>query len=473
MPVGRRGGAAGRRRVPGGELNNRPAGPFAAICVLFYVAARPSWVGMEAKLSRPEYERRTAETRDARMAWWREARFGMFIHYGLHTVLGRNEWAMALENWTVEDYEALARQFNPKPGCTREWVKLAAEAGMKYAVLTTRHHEGFSLWNSEVNPFNVVKAAGGFDVVDEFVASCREFGLRVGFYFSLMDWHHPDSWRCAFDHGARARFQDYLCGMLRELLGGTYGKVDILWYDVPRPMESHEGWGSLKMNQMVRELQPDILINNRSILPEDFSTPEESLNAQDGDWESCMTFNRISWGYLDSTQALPYSYNAHGILTMLNTVCRSAGNLLLNIGPMADGSVPAEAVGPLRTVGRWLEANGEAAVYGRLTRCAVRQASGTGLFSQRGNILYFWQLIHGDQLIFGGFLTRLKSVKVLPSGTEVKFTQNERQIVVEPPAKELRDPVANITLYEMEFEDAPVYRRGSGYPQLHRGEKLL
>jgi alpha-L-fucosidase len=407
------------------------------------------------------------------MAWWRDARYGMFIHYGAHTLLGRNEWAMALENWDIKDYEEVARGFKPKPGCTREWAKLAAEAGMKYMVLTTRHHEGFSLWDSKVNPYNVVSHSGGFDVVKEFVESCREFGLRTGFYFSLMDWHHPDGWRAAFDLDARARFNAYLWGMVQELIGGDYGKIDVLWYDVSRPMESHEGWNSLQMNQRVRALQPDIILNNRSKLAEDFSTPEEHLTATQGhDWEACMTFNRISWGYLDSAQALPYSYNAHGILRMLQTVCASGGNLLLNIGPKPDGGVPAEAIEPLQTVGRWLKAHGDA-VYGPLTPCEVRAASGTGRFTQKGNTLYFWQYIRSPQLIFGGFETKLKSMRLVPSGTPVEFEQTQRQIVVKVPPQAQYDPIANITVFEMEFEAPPVHKRCSAYPQLHVGEDLL
>lgn len=426
-------------------------------------------------LCRSEYEEKVSASREKRMGWWKDARYGMFIHYGLHTVVGRNEWVMAIENWPVGEYEKLAAKFKPKPGCTRKWAALAKEAGMKYMVLTTRHHEGFSLWDSKANPYNVVNCCPkGFDIVKEFVTSCREYGLGIGFYFSLMDWHHPDAWRCAFDPDARRRFQLFLHGMLRELLGGKYGKIDILWYDVPRPMESHEGWGSLEMNQIARKLQPDIMINNRSHLPEDFSTPEEHLTASDAgrSWESCMTFNRISWGYLDSRQAEPYSYNAQGILRMLHSVCNKSGNLLLNIGPQINGDVPPEAEAPLKTVGKWLSANGKA-VYGKLDNCTVGAACGTGSFTQRGNKLYFWQWIWSDELILGGFHTELKAIRTVPGGMNIGFKQSPGRIIVDRRPARMRDPIANVTLLELEFADIPAHHICSAYPQLHGGRSFI
>ncbi len=425
-------------------------------------------------LSRPAYEEQTAVSRESRMAWWRDARYGMFIHYGLHTVLGRNEWAMALENWPIDQYEKLAEQFRPKPGCAREWVALAKQAGMKYAVLTTRHHEGFSLWDSQANPYNVVRRSpGGYDIVREFVDACREAGLRVGLYFSLMDWHHPDSWRCAFDVEARLRFHAFLKDMLCELLGGTYGKIDILWYDVARPLESAEGWDSLAMNQLVREMQPEIIINNRSKLNEDFSTPEEHITAAEAGraWESCMTFNRISWGYIDPTQVGPYSYNAQGILRMLHSVCQHAGNLLLNIGPKIDGSVPHEAVEPLQSVGRWLVKNGPA-VYGMLDRSTVFHANGVCSFTQRGNSVYVWQWIWTTELILGGFMNPPKAVRILADGRTLPFDYTPGRITIPKMPTDGRDRIANVTILEMEFISPPVHYRCSHYPQLHLGRDL-
>ncbi|MDR1059639.1 MAG: alpha-L-fucosidase, partial [Clostridiales bacterium] len=267
-------------------------------------------------LSRKEYEAATAKTRDSRMDWWRQARFGMFVHYGLYSQPGRNEWLMAYENCPIAEYEQLARTFSPKPGAPREWAALAKKAGMNYMVLTTRHHEGFSLWDSKANPYNSVNYGPKRDIVREFVDACREFGLRIGFYSSLMDWHHPDGWRCAFDSEARARFNQYILDLNTELLT-QYGKIDVLWYDVSEPMESWEGWNSVEINQKLRAIQPDIIINNRSKLDEDFGTPEEHISADSRDWEACMTFNGISWGYVDAAQAANYAYNAQGILRML------------------------------------------------------------------------------------------------------------------------------------------------------------
>ncbi len=281
-------------------------------------------------LSLREYEREIARTRDERMAWWREARFGMFIHYGLYSQLGRNEWAMACENIPVSEYEKLADTFAPKEGCCREWAALAKKAGCKYMVMTTRHHEGFSLWDSKVNPYNSVNYGPHRDIVKEFVEACREYNLKIGFYTSLMDWHHPDGGICAFDTEARARFNKYITALNEELLT-QYGKIDILWYDVSSPMESWEGWDSLARNQYLRSIQPHIIINNRSKLDEDFGTPEERIDAEDRDWEACMTFNGISWGYIDEYQTVPYAYSAQRIATMLQTCCERGGNLLLNV----------------------------------------------------------------------------------------------------------------------------------------------
>src|SRR5450755_3337610 len=173
--------------------------------------------------------------REARMKWWHEARFGMFIHWGLYSVLGRHEWVMENEGIPVAEYEQLPKRFHPKPNAARDWAKLAKLAGQKYMVMTTKHHEGFCHFDSKLTDYTAPKQGPGRDLVKEYVDAARAEGMRVGFYYSLMDWHHPDGMRSKDDPAARQRFVDYIHGQLRELLTG-YGKIGVLWYDVSWPL---------------------------------------------------------------------------------------------------------------------------------------------------------------------------------------------------------------------------------------------
>src|SRR6201999_2927727 len=305
------------------------------------VTAAPS----DAKTATDEMQERT---RAQRMQWWHAARFGMFIHFGVYSTIGRHEWVMEDEAWPIGPYTAHAANFHPGPNCPRAWAKLAKAAGMKYMVMTTKHHEGFCNFDTKLTNYCAPKHGPGRDLVREYVEAARAEGLRVGLYYSLMDWHHPD-WRLAKqDEAARKRFIQYTHGQIRELMS-NYGKIDILWYDMAVPLDAR-GWESEKMNQMVLELQPDIIVNNRNLLTGDFSTPEQSTQAAKGDWESCMTMND-SWGYVtgDNNWKTP-----HHLIQNLVECARDGGNYLLNIGPKADGSVPEPSVRILGEVGQWL-----------------------------------------------------------------------------------------------------------------------
>ncbi len=425
---------------------------------------------MARTLCKTDYEAATAATRDERMGWWRDARFGMFVHYGLYAQAGRNEWVQTLENIPVPEYERLADTFCPKPGAPREWAALAAAAGMKYMVMTTRHHEGFSLWDSKANPYNSVNHGPHRDIVREFVDACREFGLGIGFYSSLMDWHHPDGWTCAFDTEARRRFTAYIEALNTELLT-QYGKIDVLWYDVSAPMESWEGWDSLERNQRLRALQPHLIINDRSRLAEDFGTPEGHVTASDRDWEACMTFNDISWGYVDEDQARPYVYTAPRILKMLNTCASGGGNLLLNIGPKPDGSVPADAIEPLTQVGAWLRENGQA-VYGRRPRCPIggNGVCGTSL-SPDGRHVYLWNWIWptGGQMGLGGYRTAPRSVSLLKDGTPLAFEHRGQRLLLTDLPRQRPDTTTGVTVIDLEFDGAIEQKMFSYYPQLSGG----
>jgi len=350
----------------------------------------------------------------------------------------------------------LTKQFKPKERPAREWAALAKAAGMKYMVLTTKHHEGFCLWDTKQTDYNAMNVCGR-DLVREYVDACREFDLKIGFYYSLMDWHHPDGATGAYDPEARLRFLNFTRGCVRELMS-NYGKIDILWYDVSMPFQSHEGWESLAMNQMARELQPHLIINNRSRLDEDFSTPEGSVKAAEAGrgWEACMTFNDTSWGYMPS--AAQDSHTPRAILKMLNTAAGSGGNLLLNIGPAPDGSVPEEAVEPLKKVGDWLKLNGEA-VYGALDRTNYRMCSGCGGFSRKGNTVYFWcRCWPENEMGLGGFKTKLKSARFLVSGQPIDFQQEGFRIRLRNLPEQSPDTTGiGIAVIALEFSDTPEY----------------
>jgi alpha-L-fucosidase len=401
--------------------------------------------------------------RARRMKWWHEARFGMFIHWGLYSQLGRHEWVMNRERIPVAEYEQLAGTWKVKPRPAREWARLARDAGMKYMVMTTKHHEGFCLWDTQMTDYNAARRGPGRDLVREYVEACREFGLKIGFYYSLMDWHHPDGARCARDEAARRRFVDFTHGCVREL-ASNYGKIDIMWYDVSWPLPSPEAWESAAMNQMVRRLQPHIIINNRSQLPEDFGTPEEHIRAEDAGraWEACMTFNG-SWGYMPYAPAEDW-HSTRKVIDMLRQVASGGGNLLLNIGPAPDGSVPPEAAERLQPVGKWLARYGEA-VYGQVDRTdGCFEWSPLGQWTRKGRTGYFWcNRWPGKEITLGGFSTRLKKAEFLHDGRPIEFEQQGQQLKLRGLPAKTPDKIAQTAVIKMEFASTPKQELGAGY----------
>jgi alpha-L-fucosidase len=316
-------------------------------------AAHPA--GQEAAALSPA-DQQQAATRAQRMEWWHQAKFGMFIHWGLYSVIGQHEWAKEMEGVPIPQYEILAKHFHPKPNAARDWARLAKRAGQRYMVMTSKHHEGFCNFATKLTNYNAAQQGPGRDLVAEFVEAAHAEGLRAGFYYSLMDWHHPDGAKCATDEAARRRFVDYTHGLIHELMS-NYGKIDVLWYDVAWPLSAEE-WESEKMNAMVFGLQPDIIVNNRNLLPGDFSTPEQHIQASEAGraWETCMTLND-SWGFNRGDDAWK---SPKEIVGNLATCSAGGGNYLLNIGPMPDGSVPPESDRILSEVGAWLDTNGKA-----------------------------------------------------------------------------------------------------------------
>jgi alpha-L-fucosidase len=307
-------------------------------------------------------------------------------------------------------------------------------------VMTTKHHEGFCHFDSKLTDYCAPKQGPGRDLVKEYVEAARAEGMRVGFYYSLMDWHHPDGAKCATDEAARRRFVGYIHGQIGELLT-NYGKIDVLWYDVAWPLDA-AGWESEKMNAMVFQLQPEILVNNRNKLDGDFSTPEQRITADNKHaWESCMTMND-SWGYqrADDNWKSPKT-----IVRNLVTCAHDTGNYLLNIGPRGDGSIPEESVAILTKVGGWMQHNGPT-IY-QSEKCQPGRSS-LASFSRKGNTLYmhvhFWP---GSTVALGGLRNKVQSAKLLATGKEIKFDQDDFRVrFTGLPEKAPDDPVTTIAI---------------------------
>ncbi|WP_431229789.1 alpha-L-fucosidase [Paenarthrobacter nicotinovorans] len=341
--------------------------------------------------------------------WFEEARFGMFVHWGIYALPARHEWVMNREEITVEEYSKYFRRFDPDLYDPREWARAAREAGMKYVVLTTKHHDGFCLWDSALTDYKSTNTPAGRDLITPYVEALRAEGLKVGFYHSLVDWHHPDftidgvhPQRNSADveslNAGRdmARYRDYLHGQVRELLS-NYGTIDYLFFDFSYAGLGHaefwggkgrDDWGSEALLAMVRELQPGIVVNDRLDIPGDFVTPEQyqpagpmMLDGEPVTWEACQTLNG-SWGYDRDNQ----NYKSVDLLIrMLVDGVSKGGNLLLNVGPTGRGSLDPRALESLEGIGKWMQLHSRS-IYGAGT--SPFTAPSDVRYTQRGDRLY-------------------------------------------------------------------------------------
>ena len=381
------------------------------------------------------------------LQWWLDAKFGMFIHWGAYAQLARGEWVMNRERWPVEEYEAVARAWNPERFEPREWVRMAAEAGMKYLVCTSKHHDGFCLFGSELTGYTTV-ATIGRDLMAELAEACHDAGMPLGFYYSLKDWHHPD-----YEAGHRGdaaghqRFLEYTRGLVRELCS-NYGELAILWYD-GGGLYDGEGWAADEMNAMVRELQPEIVINNRSRVPEDFDTPEQHIaaSAPGRAWETCMTMNG-SWGWHAGDDRWKSTKELIGTLVRIASL---GGNLLLNVGPRADGTSPEESVIRLREIGQWLRLHGEA-IYG--TRRCPYEWGGYGLPTAKGSDIFLCvEKRVGQELVVGMIKTPVRAASLLATGDPLEFEQREDRLWVRGlPERAYADPHCTVVKLELDGE---------------------
>lgn len=376
-----------------------------------------------------------------RAAWFVRDRFGLFIHWGLYALPARHEWVKSRERLTDQHYQRYFEHFDPDLYDPRAWARDARAAGMRYAVLTTKHHDGFCLWDSALTDYKATRTPAGRDLVREFVDAFRAEGLRIGFYHSLIDWHHPEfpvdayhprrddaDFRAQAEHRDIGAYADYLHGQVRELLS-DYGQIDVMWLDFSyrdrpaydgMPGKGRQDWRSDELVAMVRELQPGILLNNRADVPGDFQTPEQfqplgwiEVDGRRALWEACQTLNG-SWGY--DRDNLDWKSPDLLVRMLVDTVSKG-GNLLLNVGPTARGELDPRARATLAEIGEWLRRHGRA-IYG--ATAAPDSPPADCRYTLRGDRLYVhlfaWPFKH---LHLPGLAGRIEYAQLLHDGSEI------------------------------------------------------
>jgi alpha-L-fucosidase len=421
-------------------------------------------IGLSKQVLAQEFTRETREQKGARMAWWRESRFGLFIHWGLYSIpagewkgtTNHAEWIRTTAQIPLSEYDKFIGQFNPVKFNAGEWVRLAKNAGMKYIVITSKHHDGFCLFDSKFTDFDVTSTPFKRDVLKELADACHKEGIKICWYYSIMDWHHPDylprrDWEkdrptqgADFD-----QYVEYMKNELKELLT-NYGEVSVLWFDG----EWEESWNPKRGKDLydyVRGLQPNIIINNRvgagrsgmegmtkeGEFAGDFGTPEQevpSTGFPGVDWETCMTMNE-HWGYNRHDQNWKSSKE---LIQILADIASKGGNLLLNIGPTSEGVFPEASIERLRVIGDWMKINGES-IYGTIAspfkqllwgRCTQKPIEdGTRLY------LHVFEWPSDGILVVPGILSLPKTAYLLsdPNKLPLRIVRKEDALMIKVP----------------------------------------
>ena len=407
--------------------------------------------GLQAQEKTPSWATETPAAKEARMSWWTHDRFGMFIHWGIYAMPARHEWVKRNERIADADYQKYFERFDPDLYDPKAWAAKARAAGMKYVVVTTKHHDGFCLWDSKATDYKVTNTPYGADLIRPLVDAFRAEGIRIGFYYSLIDWHHPDfpvdrvhpQWsddaaKVAALNAPRdmARYRKYMLAQLTELLS-NYGRIDELFLDFSYPGangKGHQDWGSEELLRLIRKLQPQIIVDNRLDLDHtdwgwDFVTPEQfmpqawpEVRGNKVPWETCQTFSG-SWGYYRDE----YSWKSvHQLIVMLIETVSKGGNLLLNVGPTARGLFDNRADERLDGIAQWMKFH-DRSIYG------CTQAPGE--LKAPDNCLLTWNpekkrlYIHVlewpfKSLHLQGYKGKIKYAQLLNDGSEIKFTVN-------------------------------------------------
>jgi alpha-L-fucosidase len=427
------------------------------LCALVTVVAQTAYGQAPPSATPPAASYQpTAENLAARK-WFQDARFGVFIHWGVYSELGRGEWVMQNEKMKVEDYRPLAEKFNPVKYDPAEWVALFRRAGARYVTITSKHHDGFAMWDSQATDWDIVDATPyGKDILKPLAKACREQGLKLFFYHSHLDWTHPDYFPRGRtgkhsgrpEQGQFPRYLDFMNAQLAELLGGEYGEVAGIWFDgwwdqqdteSDNPLDTHVDWGLEHTYQLIHNLQPACLVgNNHHVAPfpgEDFQMFERDLPGQNttgfskhaviGDLplETCDTINK-SWGYNASDKSVKTTRQ------LIHYLVRAAGqdaNLLLNVGPRPDGTIQPEFVARLEEMGAWLKQYGES-IYG--TRGGPIPPQSWGVATHHDDVVYVHVLeipeadAEGWTVLSGTAGLACDPVKELGGGGPIKCRRN-------------------------------------------------
>ncbi|MDR0499325.1 MAG: alpha-L-fucosidase [Holophagales bacterium] len=416
-----------------------------------------------------------------RMDWWREAKFGMFIHWGLYAIpagewgggTGYGEWILNSAKIPVSEYENFKGQFNPTKFSADDWAKMAVDAGFKYIVITTKHHDGFALFDSKLSDWGVASTPFKRDVIKELADACAKRGIRLGFYHSIMDWHHPDylprrPWENRSAEGAN--FENYIAymkGQLKELLT-NYGPISVLWYDGQwESTWTHEM--GLDLYSYTRSLQPQIIVNNRvdkgggsmqmtvnNSFAGDYGTPEQEvppMGLPGVDWETCMTMND-NWGYNKADHNWKSSTE---LIRTLIDVASKGGNLLLNVGPTALGEFPKESIERLADIGRWMKIYGES-IYGTQAnpfpnldfgRCTQRKTN-------NGDTLLYFHVFDwpkDGRLAIPGLNSKVRKAYLLnESNKKLKVTQSKGETMISVPVD---TPNTQVSVVAVEISGRP------------------
>ena len=389
-------------------------------------------------------------------AWFAHDRFGMFIHWGLYSMPARHEWIKTREMIPEEKYDKYFKYFNPDLYDPREWARQAKAAGMKYAVFTTKHHEGFCMWDTQYTDYKCTNTPAGRDLLREYVDAFRAEGLRVGFYYSLIDWHHPefpidnlhprredpDAYEQSKDRDIR-KYAQYMRDQVTELLT-NYGKIDVLWFDFSYSQNNGVGerawmkgkgkddWEAEKLIALARKLQPGIIIDNRTEIEQDLWTPEQFQptewvrHKETGElvtWEACQTFSG-SWGYYRDEQTWK---SPEMLIRMLVNTVAIGGNLLMNVGPTSRGYLDDRAENALKVYADWMKYNSRS-IYGCTMAEPKFKAPADCRFTQSadGKRLYVHLFAYPfAHLQLPGLGGKVDYAQFLHDGSELKFSENK------------------------------------------------